>query len=294
MGSCEILGIGPRCGYVAEGIRDVRLLDREAFVGLGYAEDGRVSSIRRTSDFVRLAPRHGTAQLSVDQAEEGSYTATLQLYTGGVDAETFRSLDLATRRRYVVLVLTEGGRWLLFGTEAGAALAWRVTTAEGAAAAVTLSDTAPEPPREAGPEVWAEPGYVARYLPRFEGAACWVDRNVGTPFRRAEIAPRVADPGGEALDAEGRLCAVSGRPQAILLADGAENPDPAAYEVAGRFTPGDWVDGEPTVRYDATCAAPYVYLEEWGQTEAERIVPAAGGEGELLILTNSQITIDTL
>lgn len=291
---CTIPSFAPLCGYVAEGVRAVYLLDREALESVSRTADGRVSGLRRTGDFVPLAPRPGTASLTVTHDRGRLYTSTVELYTGAIDGTTLEALDLGTHRRHVVLLLTEGGRWLLLGLGEGAALTWRAATGEGAAAAVTLTEQATAPPAEAEPGLLTAPGWVARYVPSYEGATCWVAQGVGTPFRRATLAARVTDPGGEALDIGGVLCSVSGRRQAVLLPSGGTNPDPARYEVAGYYSAGAIVGGRPTVRYDAECAAPYVYLAQWGTTEVLRVLPAEGGSGEIEILSNDKILIDSI
>lgn len=291
---CPIPSFAPPCGYVAEGVRAVYLLDREAMEGAVRTVEGLVSALRRTGDFVPLAPRPGTASLTVTHDGGRLYTSAVELYTGAIDGATLEALDLATHRRHVVLLLTEGGRWLLLGLGEGAALTWRAATGEGAAAAVTLTEQATAPPAEAEPGLLTAPGWVARYLPSYEGATCWVAQDVGMPFRIATLAVRVTDPGGEALDIGGVLCSVSGRRQAVLLQRGSTNPDPARYEVAGYYSAGAMVGGRPTVRYDAECAAPYVYLAKWGTTEALRVLPAEGGSGEIKILSNDKILIDSI
>lgn len=84
-----------------------------------------------------------------------------------------------------------------------------------------------------------------------------------TGYKQATIAYKVSKPGGEPLDINGELCAISGRKQAIALLQGYTNPNPAKYEVETYYNEKGLISGNATITRDMlSCPIGFISIDK--------------------------------
>lgn len=155
MAKCRINKIKPPCGYSVEGIARIWLLDFEDFGGYRFENNdlysaNMVTAILRSSEFTEIDAPDMVAKYS----STGAYVHSLETFVGALSAETLRNLHLGTKRRQIVLFLTNSGRYFTFGYEAGARLTYVNQTAEGLGSVVTLTASSIYPLFEASAELF--------------------------------------------------------------------------------------------------------------------------------------------
>ena len=141
--NCRIKSIVPSCGYRAEGIASIMLLDFDDFDGFRFEDDEPYSNC-----FVTDVLRHG--ELSDMEApdmvakytstyQNGIYTHKIETFVSDLSAGLLSTLHLASRRRSVVFFRTNNGRYFGFGYEAGAKLSYTSQTNDGIGSLVTIT-----------------------------------------------------------------------------------------------------------------------------------------------------------
>lgn len=141
MAKCRISNLTPPCGYNVQGIVDAWLMDFEDFGGFEFANDAREDVALVQSIFgggaVRL-PVSGATKYSSSMSGR-MYAHTLETFIPSLSSQIVRDLNLASRRRYIVIFTTSDGRRFVFGYESGAKLSYSGQTTDAVGAAVTLS-----------------------------------------------------------------------------------------------------------------------------------------------------------
>lgn len=141
MAKCRITSLTPPCGYNVQGIRAAHVLDFEGFGGLQFDGDG-------LEDTALVEKVFGLNPVALPVASTTKYTSsksgkvyahTLETFIPELSAQLSASLDLATRRKFVVIFTTAGGRRFLFGYENGATLSYTNQTADALGSMLTLT-----------------------------------------------------------------------------------------------------------------------------------------------------------
>lgn len=142
MAKSRIQNLKPPCGYSSEGVTAAWLLDFEDFRAFRFRGDDLynncfVEAIFRDGGFTEL-PAPNTAKYS-SAINNKIYAHTLETFIPELSDEILANLHLATRRRFVVVMKLNTGRFFTFGYEAGASLTYAGQTAENIGALVTLT-----------------------------------------------------------------------------------------------------------------------------------------------------------
>lgn len=129
-------------GYQSEGLDEIRLLDFDDFGGFTFTGDGPsttgfITGMRRDGKLIDVnAPE--TAKYS-SSSQKGVYTHTVETFIPDLTGDMLAALDLATRRRYLVIFRAKNMRYFTFGREAGATLTYVNQTEGGLGSLVTLT-----------------------------------------------------------------------------------------------------------------------------------------------------------
>lgn len=169
----RVTNMKPPCGYNAEGIDEVKILDFEDFKGYKFFDDNlynncKVIAIYKTGTFTEIeAP---------DTAKYGStiagaiYSHVLETFVSALNADLLANLHLGTKRRFVVVFRAKNGKYFTFGYEAGAVLTYSAQTPESLGALVTLTAVSTYPLFETEAEaLTALP--ASEFLPDFNNSA---------------------------------------------------------------------------------------------------------------------------
>lgn len=174
MAKCRIKSIKPPCDYQVEGISKIWLLDWEDFRGYRFEGNDLYSSclvtdILRVAEYTELAAPDMVARYS----SSGNYIHNLETFVSGLDAFTIANLHLGTKRRQVVIFLSNSGKYFTFGYEAGAVLAYQNQTAEGFGSMVNLNAPSTYPLFEVTPDAMKRFTSPYKFNPDFQnGAYC--------------------------------------------------------------------------------------------------------------------------
>lgn len=261
MANCRITNLKPPCGYNAEGITAILLLDAEDFTDFLFDDNGTygtalVSGILRSGDFIEVdAP-----QLVARYTSTGLYVHTLETFILELSAPMLAQLHLATKRRYIVVFRTTEGRYFSFGYGTGATVRYAAQTADNVGAAVTITASNAYPLFEVNPDAVTDgpPAQRFRWVPMFDiGATCAIDgeTDLYTGMLNAGYAVKVSAVTGLPLGADNQPV-TEDNPQAILVIAGGTNPDPLTYIQVGTFAAGAVLSGDPTFRYDPETCPP--------------------------------------
>jgi hypothetical protein len=139
---CRIQNILPPCSYNSEGIDEIRLLDFEDYIGVQFENDARY-------DVCKVLYVYGICSYVLVEATEaakinsslsgGIYTHTLESFVTNLSASLAANLNLASKRRYVVLFRTRSGNYFMFGSESGATISYTNQTEGGTGSLITLT-----------------------------------------------------------------------------------------------------------------------------------------------------------
>lgn len=153
MAKCRITTLIPPCGYNLQGVTAAQLIDFEDFGGIEFDGDKLESS-------ALVAKVYGGLPIGIPVAQSTRYTSaqtgrvyahTLETFVPQLSAQLIASMDLATRRRFVVMFTAASGRRFLFGYESGATFKYAGQTAEAIGAMVTLTAASAYPLFEVSP-----------------------------------------------------------------------------------------------------------------------------------------------
>lgn len=170
--ACRIQNLKPPCGYSVDGIAKIWLLDHDDFKGYRFDNDGLytstlVTDIIREGEFIELD------NLAAKYNGTGTYAHVLESFIEGLAAETISNLHLGTKRRQVVVFLTNGGKYHTFGSDAGAVLTYQNQTTDGLGSLVNLTALSRRPLFEVTGEAMGRFLRPIVFKPDFEnGAYC--------------------------------------------------------------------------------------------------------------------------
>lgn len=141
MAKCRISNLIPPCDYNVQGVVGLQIMDFEDFEGYEFAGDA-------TEDVAMVSALYGVAPVGVPvssstryssvQGPNRTYTHTVETFVPALSADISAALNLARRRKYVVVFTTANGQRFTYGYEAGAALSYTNQTAEATGAVVSL------------------------------------------------------------------------------------------------------------------------------------------------------------
>lgn len=141
MAKCRISNLTPPCGYNVQGVVAAAVLDFEDFGGFQFVGDGLEDTAQVDKIFggdpIALPVSNGTKYTSARSNK--IYTHTLETFIPKLSAQLNASLDLATRRKFVVMFTTGDGGRFVFGYENGASLTYTSQTADASGSMVSLS-----------------------------------------------------------------------------------------------------------------------------------------------------------
>lgn len=147
--NCRITNLRPPCAYNADGIAKIWLLDSADFKGYRFdtvSAGCLVTDILRVGPFIELEAPDMVAKYNFN----GSHMITS--FIPSLAADIVAQLQLGTKRRQVVLFLTNAGKYHAFGSDAGAVLGYQLQTADGAGSLVSLVAASRFPLYEVTPE----------------------------------------------------------------------------------------------------------------------------------------------
>lgn len=242
----KILNLVPRCGYNPDGIKNIWLLDFEDFQGYVYPglenyDKSHVSGIYAVGPLVPIAAPNMVAKYS----STGSYVHTLETFIPALTHSLAEQLNIAIRRRYVVIYKTNKGQFYTFGDEAGAAVSYANQTAEGVGSLVTITAQSIHPLYELDSTAMDNIMAPARFVwPT--NPAYYLCSGGGIQYTTLMLKVDSLD---RALDADGKLVSVSGRPQAVAALSGF--PPSGPYEVVQEYSAiQSYIEGAATFRYN--------------------------------------------
>lgn len=141
MAKCRISNLVPACDYNVQGIRSAEIIDLDDFDGFQFEADGledtALVELVFASDIVALPVSTGTKYSSTRSGRV--YAHTLETFVPRLSGQMSAALDLATRRRFVVLFTTNNGQRFAFGYENGATLSYTNQTADAVGSIITLT-----------------------------------------------------------------------------------------------------------------------------------------------------------
>lgn len=151
----RIKSILPVCEYNVEGVSEVRLIDFADFQGFGFLDDNLydvciVDQINASGTLKTLPAGDGSKYTG--DSKSGLYSHTLDTFAPGLTGFNLATLNLATKRRQVVLFKTRAGRWYTFGYEAGATVNYTNQTADALGNLITITALSIYPLFEVLPE----------------------------------------------------------------------------------------------------------------------------------------------
>lgn len=116
-------------------------MDVEDFGGFQFENDGLESSalVEKVFGSGAIALPVSLATKYTSSKSGKIYTHVLETFVPELSAQLSASLDLATRRKFVVIFTTASGRRFAFGYEKGATLNYTNQTAEALGSLVTLT-----------------------------------------------------------------------------------------------------------------------------------------------------------
>lgn len=170
---CRIQNILPPCNYNAEGIDEIRLLDFEDYIGVQFENDAlydgcKVVYIYGIGSYVKVET--SGAKIS-STLTDGIYTHTLESFIKSLAAELASNLNLASKRRYIVLFRTRSGNYFIFGNDTGATLSYTNQTEGGTGSLITLTAQSIMPLFELDPSIFTRP----EPLPCSDFSGSWND-----------------------------------------------------------------------------------------------------------------------
>lgn len=183
---CRIGHIQPPCEYQADGILDIRLLDYDDFAGVRFRDGEKysncfVSVVLRKGEFVKLEATDNAKYYS--SLQNGVHSHTIETFVCDLSSDVQAQLQLASKRRYLVMFKIRSGKWFIFGFEAGASVVFNNQTSEGIGTAVRVSTESMYPLFEsAGPEAKWECFSVWSDFVNIGERECWND--FGADFNR--------------------------------------------------------------------------------------------------------------
>lgn len=153
MAKCRITNLTPPCGYNVQGVVAASVVDFDDFGAFEFDDDGLEDTALVTNIYgltpiglpVSLATRYTSSKAGK------VYTHTLETFIPALSAQLIASLNLATRRRFVVIFTAGNGSRFVFGYENGATLTYTAQTAEALGAMVTLTALSAHPLFELSP-----------------------------------------------------------------------------------------------------------------------------------------------
>lgn len=222
------------------------------FDGDGLYNNNLVTDIYHTSSFVELEASEGS-QFTTSR-ENGLYKHTINTFVEDLVYTDLANFDLASKsRKYLVMFLTNTGKYLLFGYKPGAAFSYSSQTEESIGSQIELSVSTTYPIFEVRKEAITDATHAVTYAVSDINAFCETfDDGYNTGVFQYRYMLKISARNGEPLDVDNQLCSKSGKLQAILALQGS--PQIEGYELQGYYDKRASIGGVSTFIVDSdTC-----------------------------------------